>query len=280
MLLGVVALACAAARPAAGAPKRARGGAPSCGWASGCCQRHPYSCRDATHLRLAPADACAGSAAARGQCCVGTPVYTRVGKTGSKNTTLFFAAPAAAGCAQWGLFHDVTADGASATALPAHQAKVSVIREPCSRARSLLRHWHSMMPAGHPVRRVTTLAALAAFLRAQWANVTARPWPEADAARHHYIVGWPQSWYVDACTRVLCFERLEAELRGFCPRAAGPARRPGAPRRAPAGGGATAAAVGGATSAAAGAEARACAEIRALYADDAAMHDRHCAGKA
>jgi len=159
--------------------------------------------------------------------------------------------------------------------LPAHQAKVSVLREPCSRSRSLLRHWQAFFGPRHPVQAVRTLAQFATFLRAHWANITATPWPEHDADRHHYIVGWPQAWYVDACTSVLCFETLDADVRGFCSRdadaAAGRRRwqRPGSVAGSRHGRG-----HGHSTSSAD--DERACEEIRALYVQDAALHDRHC----
>lgn len=76
------------------APKAERGS--PCTWASGCCQRHPISCRDSSYLKIEEPNSCGNSTSG---CCVGSPVYTRIGKTGSKNTTMFFASKG--GCAQW-----------------------------------------------------------------------------------------------------------------------------------------------------------------------------------
>jgi len=223
--------------------------ASSCSWASGCCARHPISCRDTSHLRFAPS--CEGG----GPCgCAGKPVYTRPGRTGSKSTTTYLHDVSS--CAQWGAFHDVLA-----SSLPPHQRKVTVLREPCSRARSLLRHWHVEFPSMHPVQHVRTLSQFAIFVREHWADVTRRPWSEADPSRHHYIVGWPQAWYVDACTQVLCFERLDADLRGFCV-----AERLGAPWNSTT------------SDARQGVETydEGCAAIRTLYAEDTRLHERHC----
>ena len=88
----------------------------SCSFASGCCARHVWSCRDKSRLKLAAPCGAAG-------CCAATTpaVYTRPGKTGSKNASLFFAARR--GCAQYGLFHDTLARD-----LPPHQPKVTVLR--------------------------------------------------------------------------------------------------------------------------------------------------------
>ena len=84
-------------------------------------------------------------------------MYTRPGRTGSKWTTEYLAK--AGKCAQWGAFHDVLA-----ASLPRHQRKVTVLREPCSRARSLLSHWHREFPPAHAIQRVATLTQLASFL--------------------------------------------------------------------------------------------------------------------
>jgi hypothetical protein len=162
----------------------------------------------------------------------------------------------------------VTADARSVRRLPPRQAKLTVVREPCSRARSLLRHWHTFFGKAHPIQAVRTLPQLAAFLRREWRNVTATPWPEADAARHHYIVGWPQAWYVDACTTVICFDAVNRELPRYC-KAAQAGRPPPQPLPPPATRRASAAA-------AASADARACDAIRELYADDTAIYNRHC----
>ena len=225
---------------------------PPCTFATSCCKRHPISCRDISQLRLA-------APPAEGQECIGAPIYTRPGRVGSKYTTQYLAnADSSQPCAQWGAFHDVLA-----SALPAHQRKVTVIREPCSRAHSLLAHWHREFPASHPIQRITTLPQLATFLRQNWASVTKRPWPERDLRLHHYIVGWPQAWYVDGCTRVLCFERISQELPAFCTARGGGSNGIG----------------GGNThnvSRARTADEAGCADIRRLYAEDAALHDRHC----
>ena len=221
----------------------------SCLFSSGCCQRHPISCRDTSRLRLAPAPASSGS-------CSGDSVYTRPGRTGSKYTAQYFHDTA--GCAQWGAFHDTLANG-----LPAHQRKVTVLREPCSRAKSLLSHWQREFPPAHPIQRIKTLPQLVVYLKSNWPQITRTPWPENDAALHHYIVGWPQSWYVDRCTRILCYERIETELPAFCA-----ARRRGESGDAPS---AAAAAWSNASSA------PGCAEIRSLYAEDARLHDTYCA---
>ncbi|KAL1526915.1 hypothetical protein AB1Y20_015606 [Prymnesium parvum] len=234
-----------------------------CTWASGCCHRHPISCRDSSHLLLEPSSRCGGGTAG---CCVGAPVYTRIGKTGSKNTTLFFARKAGTPCAQWQNFHDVLA-----ATLPEHQNKVTVMREPCSRARSLLRHWHALFPSSHPVHRVKSLDDFATFLQAYWKDITTLPWPEADPERHHYIVGWPQSWYVDRCTRVLCFERLDSDLNEFCSSAArmstssvrsGQMVGRDSPKRT--------------RKAMAGSDEAACARVRKIYAADTQLYHQHC----
>ena len=59
-------------------------------------------------------------------------------------------------------FHDILA-----ASLPEYQIKVTVMREPCSRARSLLRHWHAFFPKSHPIQRVRSLDDLASFLEAR-----------------------------------------------------------------------------------------------------------------
>ena len=189
----------------------------------------------------------------------------RPGKTGSKNVTSFLASTASDGCAQWGVFHDVLA-----AQLPPTQAKVTVMREPCDRASSLLRHLHEFAPRAHPVHAVHTLSEFARFLEARWANVTRTPWPENDAMLHHYIVAWPQSWYIDACTHVLCYATpLRAPVHAYCA-----ARRDGkhAPRRAAP----EVAASAAAASAAASADAEGCAAIRRLYREDWALYQAHC----
>ena len=194
------------------------------------------------------------------------PVYTRPGRTASKSTTTYLHG--AKGCAQWGAFHDVLA-----ASLPRHQRKVTVVREPCSRARSLMHHWHTEFPRTHPIQHVHTLSELASFLRDHWSDVTKTPWPENDLARHHYIVGWPQAWYVDGCTEVVCFERLESDLRGYCAAQRQHTRWNGTA--------AAAAAVGAAAAAAAAAHSTeqdrvGCAAIRELYAEDVKLHEQHC----
>ena len=187
----------------------------------------------------------------------------RIGKTGSKSTILQLSRPDAAGCAQTAVFHDVLA-----AQLPPTQAKVTVMREPCDRASSLLRHLHEFAPRAHPVHAVHTLSEFARFLEARWANVTRTPWPENDAMLHHYIVAWPQSWYIDACTRVLCYTTpLRAPLQAFCE-----ARRRGAGASAPRTGPPIAA---GAQSAG-GSEG--CDHIRRLYKEDWDLYVRHCGG--
>ena len=178
---------------------------PSCSFASGCCNRHPISCRDTSRLRLVRDASCHS-------CCTGEHVYTRPGRVGSKFITQFLHdSDRSQRCAQWGAFHDVLAG-----ALPAHQNKMTVLREPCSRAHSLLGHWHREFPTSHPIQQVKNISGLATYLRANWHLVTKRPWPERDASLHHFIVGWPQSWYVDRCTRVLCFESISTDLPRFC----------------------------------------------------------------
>ena len=221
----------------------------SCSFASGCCARHVWSCRDKSRLKLAAPCGAAG-------CCAATTpaVYTRPGKTGSKNASLFFAARR--GCAQYGLFHDTLARD-----LPPHQPKVTVLREPCSRARSLLGHWREYFGPTHPVQRVRSMDDFAAFLGANWGAITATPWPELDPLRAHYIVGWPQSWYVDGCTRVICFSRLDRQLRGYCGQTPPPAPQPPPPRR-------NRTAIDGDTGW--------CGAVRRLYAEDAALHDAYC----
>ena len=160
-----------------------------CSWqgarGASCCARHPVACRDTSHLKLAPPPDSARCP--HDACCAGTPAYLRAGKTGSTNLTLFLASKVAAGCAQSHLFHDVLA-----SSLPPHQNKLAVLREPCNRAGSLLRHWQRNFPPSHPVQRVHGLPQLADFLELNWRNITRRPWPEASAALHHFIVGWPQ----------------------------------------------------------------------------------------
>jgi hypothetical protein len=236
-----------------------------CLWQTGCCNRHPISCRDTSQLKVASQPStCPG-------CCAGEPVYTRPGRVGSK-WTLEYLHGTEPGCAQWGAFHDVLA-----SQLPAHQSKVTVLREPCSRARSLLTHWHQQFPASHPIQRVANMSQLARFMTTNWPQMMRRPWPMQDAALHHYIVGWPQAWYIDGCTRVLCFERVGAELHDYCA-----ARRRGisalntsstfeTPQRE-------------AAKAKKGSDPGilaepGCAEIRALFPRDAALHDRHCLGR-
>lgn len=231
-----------------------------CSWASGCCRRKPTECRDASHLRFAPRPTGCGTSVAttaQQRCCTGTPVHTRIGKTGSKSTILQLVK--APGCAQTSVFHDVLI-----AQLPPTQAKLTVMREPCDRARSLIRHFHEFAPAGHPVHDVRSLAQLARFLAARWDNVTRRPWPKDDVDLHHYIVAWPQAWYVDGCTDVLCYTpHLRAPLQAYC------AARGG-------GGGAAAAAVSTGANAAADEDAEGCAAVRKLYQADWELYQRHC----
>ena len=146
----------------------------------------------------------------------------------------------------------------------------------------MLHHWHEQFPRSHPIQRVTSVVQLAEYLRVHWEPVTRRPWPEHDAALEHYIVGWPQHWYVDGCTRVLCFESVSTELPQYC------AARRG--RDAPSAADAwdvvrhnprerLAVAVKNASSGGphlASHSTDGCAAIRALYAVDAALHDRYC----
>ena len=235
-----------------------------CSWASGCCQRHPISCRDTSRLFLAPAPTSTDQ-------CVGAPVYTRPGRVGSKYTTQYLSDHGGQRCAQWGAFHDVLA-----SALPAHQNKVTVLREPCSRAHSLLSHWHREFPPAHGIQRVRTLAQLAFYLRTNWERVMRRPWPEHDTQLHHFIVGWPQAWYVDGCTRVLCFERVSDELSAFCSARRTGGTHPGLGTRHLAVLNATAAAAAAAAATAAAAAEAGCAEIRDIYAADSALYDHHC----
>ena len=240
-----------------GRPKGMKSASPGnspCSWASGCCQRHPISCRDTSNLLLAPQPVA-------GQC-VGSPVYTRPGRVGSKFTTQYLSDNGGQSCAQWGAFHDVVA-----SSLPAHQNKVTVLREPCSRARSLLSHWHREFPPSHDIQRVQTLTQLAAYLRAHWEPITRRPWPEHDKRLHHFIVGWPQAWYVDNCTQVLCFEQVTDELSAYCT-----ARRRGSLD----GGSAFRKPATNSSRALAHDDAVACTKIRDIYAADTALHDRHC----
>ena len=138
----------------------------------------------------------------------------------------------------------------------------------CDRAASLLAHWHLMFKdhPTHPFARVRTLDHLSQFLQRDWAAVTETPRPVAGQLGFHYIVGWPQSWYVGQCTCVLCYERLDAELNGFCDRSAG-----------------NASAAEAATAASSSDHTRqvnvsspACVAIRRLYAEDTAIHERHC----
>ena len=234
-----------------------------CSWASGCCRRKPTECRDASHLRFAPRPAGCGAGAVAAQqrqrCCTGVPVHTRIGKTGSKSTILQLTKTPS--CAQTSVFHDVLI-----AQLPPTQAKLTVMREPCDRARSLVRHFHEFAPAGHPVHGVRSLAQLARFLAARWDNVTRRPWPKDDPDLHHYIVAWPQAWYVDECTDVLCYtSHLRAPLQAYC-----------AARGGGGGGGGGAAAVAAAPSAAADSDAEGCAAVRKLYETDWELYQRHC----
>lgn len=232
---------------------------PSCSFASGCCNRHPISCRDTSRLRLVRDASCHS-------CCTGEHVYTRPGRVGSKFTTQFLHdSDRSQRCAQWGAFHDVLAG-----ALPAHQNKMTVLREPCSRAHSLLGHWHREFPTSHPIQQVKNISGLATYLRANWHLVTKRPWPERDASLHHFIVGWPQSWYVDRCTRVLCFESISTDLPRFCTARQG---RSGASHGVahPRPSHAHHVQRGRRLNSEEG-----CASIRELYAEDAALHDRFC----
>jgi len=189
----------------------------TCTFASGCCHRHPISCRDASKLQLPAAGRACNASSLQ-------PVYMRPGKTGSKFVSTYLSSPGPR-CAQLGPFHDTLA-----SSLPRNAPKLAVLREPCSRALSLIAHWRAYFAPTHPVQRVASLADLATFLDSHWTQLTALPWPETDAARHHYIVGWPQSWYVDNCTRILCFDSLEPELERFCHRAGG-TRIAGGPRQ-------------------------------------------------
>ena len=105
---------------------------------------------------------------------------------------------------------------------------------------------------------------MATFLAAAWPNVTRTPWPEADPLLHHYIVAWPQSWYVDECTEVLCYATpLRAPLQAFC------ARRGG-------GVGGGAALLPSRRGAAVDPDEEGCAAIRRLYDADWALYQRHC----
>jgi len=234
-----------------------------CNWASGCCRdSNPLFCTDPSHLRLAPADA-----ADNGGCSsAAVPILLRPGKTGSKHASDLVGVERC-GCAQ-PAFHDVLLTPASVLPIPPWQPTVTVVREPCDRAASLLAHWHLMFKdhPTHPFARVRTLDHLSQFLQRDWAAVTETPRPVAGQLGFHYIVGWPQSWYVGQCTCVLCYERLDAELNGFCDRSAG-----------------NASAAEAATAASSSDHTRqvnvsspACVAIRRLYAEDTAIHERHC----
>ena len=240
----------------------------TCGWASGCCRRKPTECRDASHLRIAPAPShthCLAGGGGGAPCCAGTPVHMRIGKTGSKSTISQLSKTEVSGCAQTAVFHDVLA-----AQLPPTQAKLTVMREPCDRASSVLRHLHEFAPPSDRVHAVRTLTGLAEYLQARWSNVTLTPWPETDPQLHHFIVAWPQSWYIDACTHVLCYATpLRAPVHAYCA-----ARRDGkhAPRRAAP----ELAASAAAANAAASADAEGCAAIRRLYREDWALYQAHC----
>ena len=92
----------------------------------------------------------------------------RIGKTGSKSTISQLSKTEVSGCAQTAVFHDILA-----AQLPPTQAKLTVMREPCDRASSVLRHLHEFAPPSDRVHAVRTLTGLAEYLQARWSKIFA-----------------------------------------------------------------------------------------------------------
>ena len=184
---------------------------PSCSFASGCCNRHPISCRDTSRLRLVRDASCHS-------CCTGEHVYTRPGRVGSKFTTQFLHdSDRSQRCAQWGAFHDVLAG-----ALPAHQNKMIVLREPV--------HAHSLLVIGIANSpRLIQFSRSKTFCRLFACKLhPSRSGHGLNAMHHCTILSSVAQSHVDRCTRVLCFELISTDLPRFCTARQG---RSGKPRR-------------------------------------------------
>jgi hypothetical protein len=245
-----------------------------CTWSNGCCAHAtPAVCQDPSHLRIAD-----DSATCTTSCCSAqTPVYLRPGKTGSMHTVDYFGVQRC-GCAQ-PAFHDVLMTPDSVFHIPSSRPSVTVIREPCDRAASLLAYWKERADQKgtalwHPIQLVRTLAAFATFLQTHWHNITATPWAYHIPTQEIYITGWPQSWYVGPCTQVLCYENLDSDLSRFCN--ARSTRVRSTPIGSHAGDPFRQLKPSHQRVSRGELHRPECVAIRRLYAEDTAIHDRHC----
>ena len=112
----------------------------------------------------------------------GDSVYTRPGRTTKVHGQYFHDT---AGCAMGCLSRHACKRPARAP------AKVTALREPCSR-KVITQPLAARASPAHPIQRIKTLPQFVVYLKSNWPQITRTPWPENDAALHHYIVGWPQ----------------------------------------------------------------------------------------